>query len=291
MDYVLKNYVFKGIKNNKIKNDGFYEVTETRGIDYVVVERVSDGVKKLSDIQCCVRIMFNYGSANNIEMIAPLLVPMLKIFERVFDMYKLHFILVTWDYPGFGRGTLPLSYCEPKSFLSLAKEVYETMLTLQSPCVDELNLVIGHSLGTIAASYLSTLECPPDAVLLLTPMGKLFEGTGSIARHFITEPFDNEKMLQDRKCPVVAAFAEKDTVLPVQLNLPKLKNVVDHWYEEPGADHEGMLFNYDYFFHALKTVSEKYLFDKIDIKVLVQNTPEEPPVPDDVSDNTGTSLD
>ena len=269
---MLRNKIFAGVKNLKLNNKIPYKQTGTSNIDYVVIEKFPEGYNYGDELNCCVRIMFNYGRLMNIELIYEFMQLWLEIFTRVFELHKIHFVMILWDYPTYGRATLPDSFTEPGLFFSLAKEVYEVLQIYPSPCVDSLSIVIGQSLGTSVASYLSTINTAPELVVLMNPFSKLLEGTGSFARLLLDEPFDNVKMLKKKNvdCKILAAFAQCDETLPVSLNLPGLNSVLDEWYEEPGAKHNDLFYNIGPFTEMVRRIYIMVL-EKLKIKVEVQN--------------------
>lgn len=267
---MISNYVlgkiFKGVQSIKINS---YKRTEASGVEYKIYERFSGSCTSLT-ASCCVKILWNYGNASNIELLDPLMDAILAMFETALQLYKLHLVLVIWEYPTYGNARLGPHYCEPGLFLSLGKEVFEMMKALPS-VIDQLYFVVGHSLGTAVASYLSTLDNGPDGVLLLNPFARILEGTGSWASVITSEPFDNVVMLQNRKCLVMAMFSEKDKILPVKFNLKPLGPVLDHWYEEPGASHESVLVNFDHMFHAVRSFADWCIIPKLKIVIEVCN--------------------
>jgi uncharacterized protein len=119
------------------------------------------------------------------------------------------------EYPGFGkRGGVPTM----ESLRSAATEAYH-LLRRSFPKTPVC--VVGESIGTGPASFLATLDPPPDKVVLIAPFDNLLSVAkdhfpGFLVSLLLTHKWDNSEALSHYKGPVQIFAAARDTIIRPQ---------------------------------------------------------------------------
>jgi predicted alpha/beta hydrolase family esterase len=247
--YVLNNYIFNATRSNKQID---YPKTPLSGIEYLLIERFSWDWETSKKEELKLKVLYCYGNQSCLADSTRFFTVLCDVLLKLYENYKVQLVGIVWEYPTYGNATLSDVYLDPGLFLSLGKEIYTYLKYNFKPSSDDKVVVIGHSLGTAVASFLSTLTDTPSAVLLLNPFSTLPGGTTYTLGSYLVNPiFNNVEVLKESKCRVIGMFSENDEVLPLERNFNSLHQVLDETYVVPKATHLSVLQDFEVMLQAV----------------------------------------
>jgi uncharacterized protein len=154
--------------------------------------------------------------------------------------YDFGFDALIFDYRSYGGSSkAPLS---EKAVENDALAAYQWLKDKGIP--DDRVLIWGHSLGSSVAANLATQTRPAGLIL-----EGAFPSIYAVSRQrnpwlllfpfMILDPFDTEKYVTQRACPLLMIHAERDTIIPIELGQRVFEKAADpkEWLLVKGINH------------------------------------------------------
>lgn len=153
-------------------------------------------------------LLYCHGNADCVSQLAEV--------SRIF--YDFGFDMLIFDYRSYG-GSEKATLSEPavdQDALSAYKWVSATGIK------DDRIIIWGHSLGSSIAAWLATQTHPAGLILegafpSIYAVSRLRNPWLLITPSMIHDPFETEKYVTERSCPLLMIHAEKDTIIPIGL--------------------------------------------------------------------------